>query len=285
LELALYGSYLPIPSQEKFPLSLDPPAASGSASQLSDITDISGQQGTGHLRMYENSPGAVITKEGTIELNQGKRRFALRVTNDGDRPIQVGSHYHFVETNRLLRFDRQLAYGKHLDIPSGTAVRFEPGDCKTVSLVEISGNRVVSGGNNLISGPVKAEIGFEIQELVAKGFSHELQRSVLPEPSPRQMLRAEYALAYGPTTGDRVRLGDSDLWLEVEKDYTVYGDECVFGGGKVLREGMGQSTFALTSEALDLVLTNALIIDYHGVFKVDPSHLHVCFLGSYFSND
>jgi len=70
------------------------------------------------------------------------------VKNTGDRPIQVGSHYHFVETNRALVFDRKAAYGKRLDIPAGTAVRFEPGEIKTVALVAIAGRRVVRGGNN-----------------------------------------------------------------------------------------------------------------------------------------
>jgi urease beta subunit len=81
----------------------------------------------------------------------------LKVTNLGDRPIQVGSHYHFIETNPSLRFDRARAYGKRLDIPAGTAVRFEPGDTKTVTLVEIAGNRVIRGGNNLANGPLTPE--------------------------------------------------------------------------------------------------------------------------------
>ena len=77
-----------------------------------------------------------------------------------------------------------------------------------------------------------------------------------------------YASMYGPTVGDRVRLGDTALWVEVEKDYTVYGDECKFGGGKTLREGMGQATGCGCENALDLVITNALIIDYSGIYKV-----------------
>ena len=77
-----------------------------------------------------------------------------------------------------------------------------------------------------------------------------------------------YASMYGPTVGDHVRLGDTALWVEVEKDYTVYGDECKFGGGKTLREGMGQATGRGCENALDLVITNALIIDYSGIYKV-----------------
>jgi urease beta subunit len=78
------------------------------------------------------------------------------VTNLGDRPIQVGSHYHFIETNASLKFDRSAAYGKRLDIPAGTAVRFKPGETKTVKLVDIAGKKVIRGGNNLAGGKVSA---------------------------------------------------------------------------------------------------------------------------------
>lgn len=86
---------------------------------------------------------------------------------------------------------------------------------------------------------------------------------------PFKIKRNEYAEIYGPTTGDRVRLGDTSLFLKVEKDHTVYGDECKFGGGKVLREGMGQATGVSNQEALDLLITNALIVDYTGIVKAD----------------
>jgi urease len=82
------------------------------------------------------------------------------------------------------------------------------------------------------------------------------------------MDRKAYAVTYGPTVGDRLRLGNTSLWLEIEKDYTVYGDECKFGGGKVLREGMGQATSISSDDALDLVITNAVIVDYTGIVKV-----------------
>src|SRR5207253_5389410 len=101
-----------------------------------------------------NAAGAILAAEGEIALNDGRETVALSVTNRGDRPIQVGSHYHFVETNRALEFDRAAAYGMRLDIPAGTAVRFEPGDTKTVSLVAIAGGRVIRGGNRLAEGPV-----------------------------------------------------------------------------------------------------------------------------------
>jgi len=108
-ELALYGSFLPNAVT----------ATVGSPAEA--ITD---------------APGAVMAKAGTIELNAGRDVTELTVTNRGDRPIQVGSHYPFAETNRVLDFDRAKAAGKRLDIPAGTAVRFEPGDTKTVRLVE-----------------------------------------------------------------------------------------------------------------------------------------------------
>ena len=128
LKLALHGSFLPVPKASVF------------ATPSPDAGDI----------------GAVLPLEGEIELNAGRERVSLRVTNLGDRPIQVGSHYHFIETNALLKFDRAKAYGKRLDIPAGTAVRFEPGETKTVKLVEIAGNKVIRGGNNLADGALSA---------------------------------------------------------------------------------------------------------------------------------
>jgi urease subunit gamma/beta len=110
-------------------------------------------------------------------LNEGRSVVSIRVTNTADRPIQVGSHYHFIEANPYLRFDREKAYGRRLDIAAGTAVRFEPGETKTVDLVEIAGRRVIRGGNNLADGPVSPEGRAKAMERVrAKGFAHE------PEP-------------------------------------------------------------------------------------------------------
>jgi urease subunit gamma/beta len=128
LALALYGSFLPVPNISRFTQDSDEATA----------------------------PGAYETQPGDIVLNAGRDAIDLNVTNLGDRPIQVGSHYHFIETNPALSFDRGKAYGHRLDIPAGAAVRFEPGDTKTVRLVPIAGNRVIRGGNNLAPGPVSA---------------------------------------------------------------------------------------------------------------------------------
>jgi urease subunit gamma/beta len=126
LAMALYGTFLPVPDLKVF---------GKDAAKLP-------------------KPGEVITAAGDIVLNDGRETVKIEVKNLGDRPIQVGSHYHFVETNRQLAFDRAAAYGKRLDIPAGTAVRFEPGEKKTVQLVAIGGNRVITGGNNAASGEV-----------------------------------------------------------------------------------------------------------------------------------
>ena len=98
-------------------------------------------------------PGEVVPAEGEIELSPGRETAGIVVSNTGDRPVQVGSHFHFFEVNRALEFDRARAFGMHLDIPSGTAVRFEPGDEREVDLVAFGGERVVHGLNLLTSGP------------------------------------------------------------------------------------------------------------------------------------
>ena len=102
----------------------------------------------------ETRPGEIIAEDGAIELNAGRRKTTLKVVNTGDRPVQIGSHYHFFEVNRALEFDRDAAFGMRLDIAAGTAVRFEPGQDKLVTLTEFGGNRQLSGLNALSDGPV-----------------------------------------------------------------------------------------------------------------------------------
>jgi len=101
-------------------------------------------------------PGEYKLAESPVIANEGRRETELEVANTGDRPIQVGSHFHFFEVNRALRFDRAAAYGMRLNIPAGTAVRFEPGDSKTVTLVEIGGSATIHGLNGLTNGPANA---------------------------------------------------------------------------------------------------------------------------------
>ena len=160
-------------------------------------------------------PGELFPAEGDIEINAGRPTVTLTVANTGDRPIQVGSHYHFYETNAALPFDREQARGFRLDIPAGTATRFEPGQSR-----EVQARRLCRGA----------------------------PRRRLQRPDQREPLRwrtrsprGAYAAMFGPTTGDRLRLADTELVIEIESDRTIYGEEVKFGGGKVIRDGMGQS--------------------------------------------
>lgn len=253
LERALYGSFLPIPAADKFPW---PPV-----------------EGLGAWEA-EKMPGAVIAvkgDKGRIKLNEGRRKIRLTVTSKGDRPIQVGSHYHFIETNPKLEFDRLQARGMRLDIAAGTSVRFEPGDSRTVTLVEIAGNQIIAGGNDLAPGNIhdSSITDATLQRLQAGGFLHVEQPTADLVLEPLSMDRESYIAMFGPTTGDRIKLGATDLWIEVEKDMTVYGDECSFGGGKTIRDGMGQASGRADAECLDTVITNAVIVDWSGIYKAD----------------
>jgi urease subunit beta len=100
-------------------------------------------------------PGEMQAASGDLELNKGRKTVTLKVVNGGDRPIQVGSHYHFFETNEALQFERKKAYGCRLNIAAGTAVRFEPGQTRTVELVFVSGNRKIFGFAGKVMGPLK----------------------------------------------------------------------------------------------------------------------------------
>lgn len=98
-----------------------------------------------------------LVAEGVVEINTGRRTISVTVANTGDRAIQVGSHFHFLEVNKALRFDRASAFGMRLNIPAGTAVRFEPGDTRTVELVDLGGERRVEGLNGLVGGALDAK--------------------------------------------------------------------------------------------------------------------------------
>ena len=176
-----------------------------------------------------------------------------------------------IEANPQLEFDRLKAYGYFLDIAAGTSVRFEPGDTKTVTCVEIGGKKIIRGGNGIASGPIDNSRADEIlRRLQEGGFAHITQPAGdSAHIDPFTMSRDGYNGMFGPTVGDTVRLGLTNLWIKVEKDYTVYGDECTFGGGKTLREGMGQASGRPDVESLDTVISNALIVDWSGIVKAD----------------
>src|ERR1700722_13195900 len=187
-------------------------------------------------------PGEVLTLSGDIELNAGQPCLKIAVANSGDRPIQVGSHYHFAETNAALVFDRAAAHGMRLDIVSGTAIRFEPGQSREVALIPFG------GAPPYHRFPWPGYGGSRIMACIS---------------------RQAYAHMFGPTVGDRMRLADTELFIEIERDFTTYGDEVKFGGGKVIRDGMGQSQLTNLQGAMDTVITNAVIIDHWGIVKAD----------------
>ncbi|QBG48566.1 urease subunit gamma [Verrucomicrobia bacterium S94] len=121
--------------------------------------------------IIEKMPGEVICETGELELNAGRKTLELTVLNHGDRPVQVGSHYPFFETNPALLFDRAKAFGKRLNIPSGTAIRFEPGESKRVELVDIGGTATVRGGNALIQSTDSEEAALKLAR--NRSFNHE----------------------------------------------------------------------------------------------------------------
>jgi urease len=260
LEAALSGSFLPVPDPSAFEKEAPADAPGGLRHELDGAAP-------GRVRV-DDRPGS----DPAVTLNAGRDLIELAVTNTGDRPVQVGSHYAFVETNRALEFDRRASIGRRLNVPSGSSVRFEPGESKSVTLVALGGARRVVTGNLLTDGPATSDREDEIMARVAAGgFLHKPSPPGEVRPgAPYAMPRAAYADTYGPTAGDKVRLGDTALEVRVEVDRTVYGDECKFGGGKTLREGMGQATGVHSECALDTVVTNALIVDaVLGVVKAD----------------
>jgi hypothetical protein len=165
------------------------------------------------------------------------------VANGGDRPIQVGSHFHFYETNPALQFERAPARGMRLDIAAGTAVRFEPGQRAPSSWSRWAATASCTA-------------------------SMAWWRAAEGEHAMSRISRQAYAEMYGPTTGDRIRLADTALFIEIERDYAIYGEEVKFGGGKVIRDGMGQSQ-RVHADVMDTVITNAVIVDHWGIVKAD----------------
>ena len=122
-------------------------------------------------------PGELFIKPGEIELNAGAKSLTIEVANTGDRPIQVGSHYHFFETNQALRFERDQARGMRLDIPAGTAVRFEPGQTREVKLVELAGTRTVYGFRQDVMGKLDQKSAKPLQNKPSKNKPPQKTRS------------------------------------------------------------------------------------------------------------
>ncbi|MEJ2863806.1 urease subunit alpha [Actinomycetospora flava] len=199
-----------------------------------------------------STPGEVTPADGELRSGEGAPSVVVHVLNGGDRPIQVGSHVHFAAANPALEFDRDAAVGMRLAISAGTSVRFEPGVEQDVTLVALGGAGVVPGLRLDVADPAGARGGSP-----GSGWT---------------VTREAYAELFGPTEGDLVRLADTDLRIRVEADHCRGprgGDEAVFGGGKVIRESMGQARTTRAEGAPDLVITGALVLDHWGVVKAD----------------
>jgi urease subunit alpha len=198
------------------------------------------------------APGAVTPGEGDVVWGEGRATVTVRVVNTGDRPIQVGSHLHFAAANPALEFDREAARGMRLAVAAGNGVRFEPGVERDVELVALGGTGTVPGLRLDVGDPAGAHGG---------------------RPGPGWRVgRESYAALFGPTVGDRVRLADTDLHVRVTEDRSrgpLGGDEAVFGGGKVVRESMGQARTPRSGGTPDLVVTGAVVLDHWGVVKAD----------------
>ena len=197
-------------------------------------------------------PGELLLSDEPVVLGP-QAGSELIVLNTGDRPIQVGSHYHLAAANPALQMDRAAATGMRLAVPAGTSVRFEPGLERVVRVVPLGGTRTVPGLRLDAPDPSAAATA----TVGAGRWTVE---------------RSRYAKLYGPTEGDRVRLADTNLLVEVTEDRCRGphgGDEAVFGGGKVIRESMGQARASRADGAPDLVITGAVVLDHWGVVKAD----------------
>ena len=308
MKLALYGSGLPEPDDDTFesksrqllpgyqdvsPAAQREEEAAAAATtpsttkkrKLPDTSASTSAAASSSLSTISTSPFPLAHLPGDLipspltaahTLNSSSHSLPLTILNHSDRPIQVGSHYHLSDVNSALELDRRQALGRRLNVPAGTAVRFEPGERKTVQTVPIRGRRRVTGGNRIGQGNVGDE-GHEQQvmaRIAERGFRHTPAAAATPHPATAVTIpRSKYMAMYGPTTGDRIHLADTGLVAEVEWDFItrdeLYGDECVFGGGKTIREGMGQSNTAAVGAMLDLVICNAVVIDWRGIYKAD----------------
>ena len=196
-----------------------------------------------------SGPGAIRVAAGVLELNgdrTAEQRRRIVILNTGDRPVQIGSHIHLPDVNAALRL-RSDRGGR---LPPRHPVRDVPP-------VRTGG---VAGGRHRDARRPRRW---------CRGCRSGPRTAVRTKAAEMEIGRAEYAALYGPTVGDQVRLGDTDLWIEIEQDLTFGGEEAVFGGGKSIRESMAQGTTTRAEGALDTVITNAIVLDHWGIVRAD----------------
>lgn len=164
-------------------------------------------------------PGQYMIADGYVSANQGRKTTSIRVTNTGDRPVQVGSHTHFFEVNKALAFPREKAYGFHLNIPAGTSTRFEPGDSRTVEVVEYGGKRVVFGFSGLVNGPLDERRDAALHLASVRGF----------KSAPiHEGMQQEVSEQAGESSNEA---GDAGVLLDPEADSTGRRAETAPTGG------------------------------------------------------
>ena len=185
-------------------------------------------------------PGEVVGPDGLVSINSGRATIDIDVLNIGDRPIQVGSHFHFAEANDALRIRSCRRAGSGL-------TSWQARRCGS--------SRVSAGPSHLSRWAVPD---------MSQAFAGTWRVRSMAEIS-----RSAYRRVLGPTAGDLIRLADTELFVEVERDYCFGGDEVIFGGGKVIRESMGQSRASRAQGAADLVITGVVVLDHWGVIKAD----------------
>ena len=211
-------------------------------------------------------PGEILFGDGPIVLNRDRRTAEIEVRNASDHAIFVSSHYPFFEVNRRLVFDRARAWGMHLDIPAGDSERWRPDEVRRVRLVAFGGRGVVLGFNRLTEGAASPERLAGGLSACASPDTVTVRRLAVA----REIDRPQYAARYGPTTGDRIRLGDTNLLALVERDESSYGDELVRGWGKTMRTGIMMSDRVPPASELDLIIASVVVIDpVLGVFKAN----------------
>jgi len=214
--------------------------------------------GTKLVTIHDPSPhapadGSIVPRRGAgrrrhnhLVRRRGPRD-ASPSPNTGDRPVQVGSHFHLAEANpRASHGPGPRPRGRRLAIPAGTSVRFEPGIERRVDTIPFAGHRI--SGASAARSPARSTA------------------TASPDGTDPLALRPA---STAPPAGDRLRLADTDLLVEITEDRCAGGDEVVFGGGKVIRESMGQSAVTRADGALDTVITGAVVLDHWGVIKAD----------------